>query len=450
MMNLFQIVTERLAPEKNFDVYTRRIKVSFGWINLVFLSSLIDTQLVLEAVQSIKKVKNQLILDQRLNVPQIQEEKDVDLLITCFYNGELLIFYKDKAFHADCKKLPVRGIDEPYSEKAIRGSRDGFNENLNTNIALIRLRLKSEKLHADLFTVSEYGKTAVCLAYLEDKANPEIVRELERRIRNLHIHSLIMTDRSLEEKLFRQGKIIYPLVRYTERPDVASIHIMNGKIVILVDTSSSALITPICLLDHLKHVEEFRQSPFIGSFTKFLRILSILVSLFLSPTVLALYIDHDFAHFFRLDTTLRVGDLAFQMLAGTMILEIFRIAVVHTPTPLVGAISLVSALVLGQVSIELGIFSNEMLLVVCISAICGFATPSYELSLSNKLVSLIFLLVVAFFRMEGYLIALIGLFLYLVSIRTFGVPYLYPVCPMDIRKLTGFLFRTSNDDKKNT
>ena len=450
MMNLFQIVTERLAPEKNFDVYTRRIKVSFGWINLVFLSSLIDTQLVLEAVQSIKKVKNQLILDQRLNVPQIQEEKDVDLLITCFYNGELLIFYKDKAFHADCKKLPVRGIDEPYSEKAIRGSRDGFNENLNTNIALIRLRLKSEKLHADLFTVSEYGNTAVCLAYLEDKANPEIVRELERRIRNLHIHSLIMTDRSLEEKLFRQGKIIYPLVRYTERPDVASIHIMNGKIVILVDTSSSALITPICLLDHLKHVEEFRQSPFIGSFTKFLRILSILVSLFLSPTVLALYIDHDFAHFFRLDTTLRVGDLAFQMLAGTMILEIFRIAVVHTPTPLVGAISLVSALVLGQVSIELGIFSNEMLLVVCISAICGFATPSYELSLSNKLVSLIFLLVVAFFRMEGYLIALIGLFLYLVSIRTFGVPYLYPVCPMDIRKLTGFLFRTSNDDKKNT
>lgn len=298
MMNLFQKVTERLSPEKNFDVYTRRIKVSFGWIDLVFLSSLIDTQLVLEAVQSIKKVKNQLILDQRLNVPQIQEEKDVDLLLTCFYNGELLIFYKDKAFHADCKKLPVRGIDEPYSEKAIRGSRDGFNENLNTNIALIRLRLKSEKLHADLFTVSEYGKTAVCLVYLEDKANPEIVRELERRIRNLHIHSLIMTDRSLEEKLFRQGKIIYPLVRYTERPDVASIHIMNGKIVILVDTSSSALITPICLLDHLKHVEEFRQSPFIGSFTKFLRILSILVSLFLSPTVLALYIDHDFAHFF--------------------------------------------------------------------------------------------------------------------------------------------------------
>ena len=141
--------------------------------------------------------------------------------------------------------------------------------------------------------------------------------------------------------------------------------------------------------------------------------------------------------------------ICFEMIVGTLILESFRIAVVHTPTPLVGAISLVSALVLGQISIELGIFSNEVLLVVCISSICGFATPSYELSLSNKLVSLILLLVVAIFKMEGYIICLILLFLYLVNIKTFDIPYLYPLCPLDIKKLLSFFIRPSSDDKKN-
>ena len=273
--------------------------------------------------------------------------------------------------------------------------------------------------------------------------------ELKRRISKLDINSLIMSDRSLEERLFSQGKIIYPLVRYTERPDVASIHIMNGKIVIVVDTSPSVIITPICLLDHLKHVEEFRQTPLIGSFTKVLRIISVIVSLFLSPVVLALLIDHDYSNIFSISLDSRNSVLAFEMIVSTIILEIFRIAIVHTPTPLGGAISLVSALVLGQVSIDLGIFSSEVLLVVCISSICGFATPSYELSLSNKLVSLILLLLVAFFQMEGLLIGFILLFLYLVSIKTFNVPYLYPLVPFDFKKLFRFMFRNSNEDNKN-
>lgn len=438
-----------LNLKSNFDIFYRKVKILNKYVDLVYLTTLVDSYLVLETIKSIKVINNKSIIQEKISTPQVKYEDDISLLLEAFYNGEVLIFYREYSFRVDCKKLPIRSIDEPYSEKAIRGSRDGFNESLNTNIGLIRLRIKSSHLTTETINVSTYGKTSVCLVYLNDKVDYKIVDELKRRINNVKANSLIMTDRSLEEKIFDQEKIIYPLVRYTERPDVGAIHIMNGKVLILVDTSSSALITPISLMDHLKHVEEFRQTPLIGTFTKILRVISIVMSLFLSPTILALYTDHDISNYFSLRTSATNGQLGFEMIVGTLILEIFRIAVVHTPTPLVGAISLVSALVLGQISIELGIFSNEVLLVVCISSICGFATPSYELSLSNKLVSLILLLVVAIFKMEGYIICLILLFLYLVNIKTFDIPYLYPLCPLDIKKLLSFFIRPSSDDKKN-
>lgn len=448
-MDIKNQILSQIDLEHNFDVYYRKIKVSFGMIDLLFLTPLVDSILLMETIKSIKQIRNKTLIQEKLSTPQVKYEEDVNALLNFFYYGEVLIFYRDLCFHADCKKLPVRSIDEPYSEKAIRGSRDGFNENLNTNIGLIRLRIKSPELCSDILTVSKYSQISVCLVYLKDQADLKIVNELKKRISSLKINSLIMTDRSLEEKLFSQSKVIYPLARYTERPDVASVHIMNGKIAIIVDTSSSVLITPVCLLDHLKHVEEFRQTPIIGTFTKILRIIAIILSLFLSPTILALYIDHDINNIFILTSQYKAGDLAFHMVGATVLLEIFRIAVVHTPTPLVSAISLVSALVLSQVSIELGIFSSEILLVVSISTICGFATPSYELSLSNKLMSLIFILVVAIFKIEGFLICLIILFLYLVSIRIFNLPYLYPLFPFDLKKLTNFFIRTSSDDKKN-
>lgn len=435
--------------DHNFDVFFRKIEIKDEFVEVLFLTTLVDLDMINKLLEELKKVDLKEELIKQISTAVIKKEENLNNLLSGFYYGEAILIYQEEYFLIDVKKIPTRGIEEPYSEKAIRGSRDGFNESISTNIGLIRIRIKDARLKNEMHVVSKYGQTSVCLVYLENKVDHKILEILRKRIDSLKINSLIMTDRSLEEKIFDQRMIIYPLVRYTERPDVASIHVMNGKIVIVVDTSSSVLITPISLFDHFKHVEEFRQTPIIGSFTKLLRIISVILSLFLSPTILALYTDHDITHYFSLTIDSTNGQLAFEMIAATIILEIFRIAVVHTPSPLVGAISLVSALVLGQVSLELGIFSNEILLVVCISAICGYATPSYELSLSNKLVSLILLLMVTFFKIEGFLIGLILLFLYLVNIKIFEVPYLSPFCPIDTKKLLEFFFRPSSKDKEN-
>ena len=213
---------------------------------------------------------------------EIKKETNVDTIIEELYAGFLVLYINDETIYLiDAKSYPNRSIEEPLTEKTIRGSRDGFSESINTNIGLIRRRLKSTDLVAKPFLVSEKSKTSVAVVYLKNEVDQRLIKRIEDELRNIDVESLIMSDRSLEELLFKQKYTPFPLVRYTERPDVASISIMHGKIAILVDTSASVIITPITLFDHTMHVEEFRQSPLVGTFTRLIRGIAILLSLFL-------------------------------------------------------------------------------------------------------------------------------------------------------------------------
>ena len=168
---------------------------------------------------------------------------------------------------------PSRSIASPEVEKSVRGSKDSFTENLVTNIALIRRRIKTSELMIENFIISKKSKMSVCLFYLKDKASINDVKLMKKRLKNIKLDSLIMSERALEESLFPKFKHILPLVRYTERPDVASINLIKGKMIIIVDTSSNAIIAPVSLFDQLKNVEEFKQNPIAGTFTKILRLI---------------------------------------------------------------------------------------------------------------------------------------------------------------------------------
>ena len=410
---------DKIDIENNFDIFRKKIKISTYNGEIVFLTSLIDTFLLSSIIEGLEKLENINDILDKSNSPQIKTG-NINDVEESFYSGCAILFIARKIYIIDCRKYPSRSSDEPYTEKSIRGSRDGFNEQINTNIGLIRLRIKSNQLVSEIYSISKFSKTTVSLVYMKNKVDLNVVDVIRKRLNHLNISSLIMSDRSLEEKLLKQKYIFFPLVRYTERPDIACINIIKGKVILLVDTSPSVIILPITIFDHFKHVEEYRQPPIIGTLTKLIRISSIFISIFLSPIILCLYIDHDISNYFILNSDKLPPVISFEMITATLVLEIFRLATIHTPTVLGGTISLVSALVLGQVSIDLGIFSSEVLLVVCISAICGYATPSYELSLSNKFLSILLLLSSAFFKMEGFIVCLIFIFLYLVSIKTFN------------------------------
>ncbi len=443
---------EEIDIKNNFDIVRREINEGRKRAILYFVSSLVSEAYINTMMESFKWASGTKDSFYTMFNGSVSTETDLKLIKNALYNGVSVILYfnQDYAFLVDTRFYPTRAVSEPESEKAVRGSRDGFNESIITNIGLIRRRIKATTFKVEKYEIGRTTKTLVALCYVEDAIDKEVLQKLKDKLDHVDVNSLVMTDRALEENMFKQIKSPYPLVRYTERPDVAAIQIINGKALILVDTSSTAIITPITLVDHSKHVEEYRQTPLVGSFTRFLRSVAIIVSLFLIPLWLCLVTNSEFSNGVNFAVSNESETpILLQVLAATLLIEIFRIAIIHTPSSLVSALSLVAAIILGQVSMDLGLFLPEILLFVAISAICGFATPSYELSLTNKVVSIALVIISSIFGTIGFIIATTILFLYLVQIKVFNLPYLYPLCPFDYRSFKNVFVRESAHKKQN-
>ncbi len=439
-----------LNVDDNLDLVKRVIEKK-SRIVLYYLTSLIDNLLFSELVKTLNKTNSLKSFYNELTIASISKIEEFKKALYFLESGCVIILYEDEVINVDIRNYPMRSVQEPESEKAIRGSKDGFNENLNTNIGLIRRRIKDTSLKVEHHIVSKDSKTSICLLYLSNKVNKKVLKKVQEKIESLNINSLIMTDRALEELILEQQKTIFPLARYTERPDVASISIIKGKIVILVDNSSSSIILPTNLFDHYVNVEEYREPPISGTLTRFIRSISIILSIILLPIFICLVLNKDINNGIIVLKALEISKpiLILQVISSIFIMEIFRIASIHTPSSLATGVSFVAAIILGEISMSLGIFLPEILLVVSISMICSFATPSYELSLCNRMLMLILTIVAIFFNYIGLMIGLIILFIHLLMINPLTYAYLYPICPFDYEAFKDIFKRTSARKKEN-
>ncbi len=443
---------ESLKFGTNFDVVRRQVGRGLKKGIVYYLSSLVSEVALCSALEGLDDAFGPYSAASTLPNGGVSTTEDYQEMIDNFMNGVAILLLEklDYAIMIDVRLYPTRAVSEPTSEQTIRGSRDGFGESLNTNVGLIRRRIRDEHLVIKNYVVSKESKMCVALIYLENRANPGIVHDIERKIQEIDVDSLIMTDRALEELLFKQRYSPFPLVRYTERPDVAGINIMNGKIIVMVDTSASAIITPTTFIDHTKHVEEFRQSPMVGTFTRLLRSVAVLLSFILLPLWLALIKNDGFMNGLVIEVSSQNSHLlVLQIIIAELIFELLRIASIHTPSQLTSAVGLIAAIVLSQVSLDLGLFLPEIILMCAISAICGFATPSYELSMANKVVKILLIILVAILGKLGFLLGMLTLFIYLSTLKTWGLPYLYPFCPLVPKKALDLFIRSSAHHKNN-
>lgn len=196
----------------------------------------------------------------------------------------ILVEGQEKAIIVDVRTFPARAPQEPDIEKVTRGSRDGFVETMVFNTALIRRRMRDPKLRMKLVQVGTRSKTDVCVAYIEDVTNLELVRKITEELQGIQVDGIPMAEKSVEE--FILGSKFwnpYPRVRYTERPDVATTHLLEGHVIIIVDTSPSVIIAPVTYWHHLQHAEEYRQEPIVGAYLRFVRYIGIFVSVFYCP-----------------------------------------------------------------------------------------------------------------------------------------------------------------------
>jgi stage V sporulation protein AF len=293
--------------------------------------------------------------------------------------------------------------------------------------------------------VGRRSQTDVVVSYIEDIADPEMVKKVKDSISKIDTDGLPMGEKTIEEFISGQHWNPFPTVRYTERPDTAATHLYEGHVCIIVDGSPSVLITPTTFWHHLQHAEEYRNKPLVGAYLRMVRFMAVWASLFLLPLW----------YLFAVKPELLPEKMAFigpndpgqiplflQFFLIEIGIDVLRMAAIHTPTSLATALGLVAALMIGQVAVEVGLLTNEVILYLAIAAIGTFATPSYEMSLANRLVRIFLLVLTAAFQLYGFLIGFVLFIILLARMKSFGVPYLWPFIPFNPRAFRDVLVRS--------
>ncbi|TMW73799.1 spore germination protein [Alteribacter natronophilus] len=444
---------KELAVDKSFDLVF--LELNYGGIDMALFT--LDAFAKDEALTQIQRELNHIdeadkddILDHLMKsrIPYVELEKvdDLEDAVTEILSGPavLLIDGVSEGIVIDTREYEIRGPEEPESEQVIRGSRDGFVETLVFNAGLVRRRVRDRNLRNEFVRVGRRSLSDCCVTYIADIADPKLVEHIKKGLEEMDTDGLPMGDKTVEEFLFGDYTNPYPVIRYTERPDVASSHLLEGHVLIMVDGSPSVIITPASFWHHLQHAEEYRHKPIVGSTLRLVRFAAVWTSIFLLPLWFVFAENPgllpDQLAYIGVDEPGEVP-LIGQFIAAEIGIEMLRMAAIHTPTALGTALGLVAAILIGEVAIEVGLFTHEVVLYLSIAAIGSFATPSYEMSLANRMMRIALLILCAFFHVPGYMIGATLLILLLASMKAFHVPYLWPFLPFNRRGARDVLFR---------
>ncbi|MEH7120377.1 spore germination protein [Neobacillus vireti] len=445
---------QRVGLGISFDLGVRKLKVLKKDVQIYYCNGLCDTRYIIELIEELVQLNDhekqtadiyKLIYNRLLN-QSVQPIHKLDELVDLVLSGQIVVVIEGEmtALAVDVRSYPGRSPQEPDTEKVVRGSRDGFVENIILNTALTRRRIRDERLRFEMFKVGERSKTDVAIGYLEDVADADLLNILRKEIQAIKVDGIPMGDKTIEEFIVKQGWNPFPMVRYTERADVAAAHILEGHIIIYCDTSPSVIITPTTYFHHVQHAEEFRESPAMGTFVRWTRFLGIIASILLLPLWLL----------FIVEPSLLPENIAFigpnkqtnipvvvQLILADFGIEFLRMAAIHTPTPLSTAMGLIAAVLIGQIAIDVGLFVPEVILYVAVAGIGTFTTPSYELGVANKIARMILMILVALFHTPGFVIGGTLGFLFIVNMRAFNTPYFWPFLPFEPKGFMQIIIR---------
>ena len=447
-------LNDAMAVDKSFDV----IRLDVVYANRKMALFLIDGFVKDDILHYLMKVLLELnegdldpdplekLLKTYIPYVEVEATDNLDQVIESVLAGPtaLIVDGIDRAILIDARTYPVRGPQEPDMERVVRGARDGFVETLGFNTALTRRRVRDRTLRMEYMAIGRRSKTDVVVCYIEDIANSHFVRDVKESLEQIDTDGLPMGEKSIDEFITGQYWNPYPIMRYTERPDTTAAHLYDGHVIVFVDGSPSALITPSTFWHHLQHAEEYRNKPLVGAYLRLVRFLAVWASIFILPLWYFLAENPTF-----LPASLsyigpnEVGHipLIFQFLIIEVGLDMLRMAAIHTPSSLATALGLVAALMIGGVAVEVGLLSNEVILYLSMAAIGTFATPSYELSLANRLIRLALLLSTAIFGLPGFVIGITIFILLLINMKSLGVPYMWPFIPFSYRALRDVIIR---------
>ncbi|SHK04513.1 spore germination protein [Paramaledivibacter caminithermalis] len=418
---------------------------------LVFIDGMVNKEIVNENI--IKPIVNFSLKDSNINRKAIdifkdkiiissavKEKKDVyELLSSCLYGDAILLLDGfDSALLLDCKGWNTRAIEEPSSETIVRGPKEGFNEAIMTNLTLIRRKIRNTDLKFRFRQLGTCTKTKICICYIEGLASQEIITEVNRRLDDIEIDAVL--ESGYIEELIKDSPLSpFTTIGNTERPDIVAANLLEGRVALIIDGTPHVLTLPHLFIEYFQANEDYYHGFIYASINRIIRIFAF----FLSTSVPAIYVALTTFHQEMIPTPLLLSISAaregvpfptiVEALFMLLAFEILRETGIRLPKPAGSTISFVGALILGQSAVEARFVSAPIVIVTALTGISNFLVPQMIGALI--VVRLIFLLLSAFLGLYGYIFGVIGLFIHLMSMRSFGIPYMLNIGSLDMQDI---------------
>lgn len=448
-------LNEKLAVDVSFDMVYRVIKIGGRNACIYFIDGFCKDELMQKVLQHFMALTEEEMPDNahemsKRYVPYVEVDlKDKwEDVITNLLSGVfiLLIDGYTQAILIDSRTYPARGVSEPEKDKVLRGSKDGFVETLIFNTALIRRRIRSADFRIEMMSAGKNSKTDIAVCYMDSRVDQKFLEHIKNRIKNIKVDALTMNQESLAECLYeRRWYNPFPKFKYSERPDTAAAQILEGNIVIMVDNSPSAMIMPTSIFDVVEEADDYYFPPITGTYLRLSRFLIAILTYLMTPTFLLLMTSREFIppafEFIILKESENIP-LIWQFLILEFAIDGLRLAAVNTPNMLSTPLSIMAALVLGEFSVNSGWFNSEVMLYMAFVAIASYTQANYELSYALKFMRLLTLILTAIFGLWGYICGIIICLLFVFCNKTVSEKsYVYPLFPLNIKKLWARLFR---------
>ncbi|WP_394231960.1 spore germination protein [Niallia oryzisoli] len=390
-----------------------------------------------------------VLVEETLFDSQTNRANKLDQLVNVILRGETVIVIEGitEAIHVGTRKIEKRSIKSPETEQAILGPRESYIESIATNIALIRARLPTPDLCVKMTEIGRLTKSMVSICYIKGIANEKVIKEVEKRLSEIDIDAVLdigYLEQFIEDNPFSP----FPQTQATERPDKTVANLAEGRVAILVDGSPFALLVPVVFNQFYQTFDDYSSRFLMGSFARLARMLALVFSL-IFPSLYVSFISFN-PELLPTEFAVAVAGgragvpypAVIEVLIIEIAMEVLREATVRMPKQVGGALSIVGVLVVGEAAVNAGLASPITVVVIALTSIGSFATPAYVAAFALRMLRFPILFLAGIFGLYGVVIGVIFIFNHMLSLKSFGVPYMSPVSPGDSQGLKDVIIRS--------
>lgn len=437
-----------LNVERNFDILQREVIIAGRKAGFFFIDGFVREDMAEKLMQFFYSLKESditsldIFLEKGMPYTEVTRSGNVDYVITQFLSGVSIMTIDgfDECLLIDCRTYPMRSVSEPWKDRVLRGSRDGFVETLVSNAALLRRRIRDPRFSMELYGVGRRSRSDVAICYISDSVDQSVLNRMRKLIQSIDVDALTMNIESLAECMFTHKWINpFPKFKYSERPDTATAAILDGNIVIMVDNSPAVMIIPASIFDIIEEADDFSFSPMIGSYLRITRFFFSIVTWILTPLWLLFVNNPDWVPEF-MKFVLITDDITVPVLLQLLILELavdgLKLAAVNTPTMLSTPLSIVAGIVVGEYAVSSGWFNPEALLYMAVVTVGTYGQTNFEMGYAFKFLRVLTLILTQIFNLGGFIAGVVISVLMIAFNRTItGKSYIYPLIPWDGKML---------------